>query len=77
LSSYATHTAKDLTPKGDVIEGAIFEFLKSRSDEATVGRMRADKYALKSLSMSEMEEYLSVLVAEGKIGREGNVYYFA
>jgi hypothetical protein len=66
-----------LTQKGDPIEKAILEFLKSRSEGITVGRMRADKYALKSLSIDELEEYLSVLVAEGKIEREGNVYYMA
>jgi hypothetical protein len=68
-------TKADLTRKGDAIEVAILEFLKSRSDGATVGRMRADKYALKPLAIEELEEYLLVLVAEGKIGRDGNVYY--
>jgi hypothetical protein len=66
-----------LTQKGDPIEKAILEFLKSRSEGVTVGRMRADKYALKSLSIAELEEYLSVLALEGKIGRDSNVYYLA
>jgi hypothetical protein len=62
-------------PISDPIETAILEFLKSRPDGATVGRMRADKYALKSLSMDELEEYLSVLVEERKIVRNGNIYH--
>jgi hypothetical protein len=66
-----------LTQKGDPIEKAILEFLKSRSEGVTAGRMRADKYALKSLSINEMEDYLSVLLAEEKIRREGNLYYLA
>jgi hypothetical protein len=61
----------------DPIEAAILEFLKSRPDGATGGRIRADKYALKSLSMGELEEYLSVLVEEGKVVRNGKIFHVA
>jgi hypothetical protein len=71
----AMNSTKVVTQKGDAIEVAILEFLKSRSDGATAGRMRADKYALKTLSIGELEEYLQVLVAEEKVVRDGNVYF--
>lgn len=67
-------TKQPLNPKTDPIETAILEFLKSRPEGATAGRMRADKYALKTLSINELEEYLSVLGEEGKVIRNGNLY---
>jgi hypothetical protein len=68
-------TKEDLTRKGDAIEKAILEFLKSRSNGATAGRIRADKKALKSVALEEIELYLSVLVAEGKVLQDGNLYF--
>ncbi|NJN49845.1 MAG: hypothetical protein HC805_08900 [Alkalinema sp. RL_2_19] len=58
----------------DPIEAAILEFLSSRSEGATIGRIRADKYALKSLTSEEIETYLSVLTEEGKVTRDGATY---
>jgi hypothetical protein len=64
-----------LTQRGDPIEKAILEFLKSRSDGATAGRIRADKKALKSVALEEIELYLSVLMEEGKVVQDGNYYF--
>jgi hypothetical protein len=64
-------------PGTDPIESAILEFLKSRPDGATVGRIRADKYALKSIAAEEIETYLSVLIEEGKVSCDGGIYRIA
>jgi hypothetical protein len=64
-----------LTQKGDPIEKAILEFLKSRSEGATAGRIRADKKSLKSVPLADIEFYLSVLMEEGKIRQDGTLYF--
>lgn len=66
---------EDFTQRGDSIEAAIVEFLKSRPEGATAGRIRADKKALKSVPLEEIELYLSVLMQEGKVWQEGTVYH--
>jgi hypothetical protein len=63
------------SPADDPIELAILEFLKSRPEGATAGRIRADKKALKTVPLEDIEFYLSVLVEEGKIQQEGAVYH--
>ncbi len=60
--------------EGDSVEVSILEFLSTRPEGSTAGRMRSDKKALKGIPLEEVEEYLSVLVAEGKVTQDGSIY---
>jgi hypothetical protein len=73
---HSNGTKEPINPASvDPIEAAILEFLKSRVEGATAGRIRADKKSLKSVPLADIEFYLSVLVEEGKIRQDGTLYF--
>jgi hypothetical protein len=73
---HSNGTKEPINPASvDPIEAAILEFLKSRVEGATAGRIRADKKSLKSVPLADIEFYLSVLVEEGKIQQDGTLYF--
>jgi hypothetical protein len=78
----STYTAMELENSGtesaqtSSIESHILQCLKSKSEGATPGRIRADKKQLKNVDPKDIEAYLYALCEEGQVRADGNTYHY-